>query len=111
MNRIPAEQRPQNTACAFAWCTTDHGETVHPDDEIHRSAGTGFPARVRDGHLGSADVLRDIEVGVIRRPDDAESWVALEFGAGYAVAIDVVAARTLGRLLRDASAVAAALGD
>ncbi len=111
MNRIPAEHRAQATRCAFVWCTTDHGETVHPADETHRSAGTGFAARVRDGLVGSSGVFTEIEVGVIRRPDDAESWVALEFGADYSIAIDAAGARTLGRLLLDAPDMAAAVDD
>ena len=111
MNGIPAEHRAQATRCAFVWCTTDHGETVHPADETHRSAGTGFAARVRDGLHGGAGTLTEIEVGVLRRHDDAESWVALEFGAGYAIAIDVGAARRLGRLLRDSPDIAAAVDD
>ena len=109
MNRTPATHRPEAVRCAFAWCTTEHGHTVHPDDETHRSAGTGFAARIRDGHVGGVGVPTDVEVGVIRRADDDESWVVLEFGGGYAVELDVAAARALGRLLLDVPGTATAL--
>jgi len=109
MNRTPATHRPQAARCPFTWCTTEHGETVHPDDETHRSAGTAFAARLRDGRVGGVGVLTDVEVGVIRRVDDDESWVALEFGGGYAVELDAAAARTLGRLLLDVPGLTTAL--
>ncbi|MDF2045879.1 hypothetical protein [Microbacterium sp. Kw_RZR3] len=108
MNSIPAAHSPGSEKCAFVWCTTEHGHTVHPDDEVHRSAGTGFPARVREGFVGGGTVT-DIEVGLVRGPDDRETWVALEFGAGRTVAIDAAAARVLGRLLREDRDIAAAL--
>ena len=108
MNSIPAEHSPGSERCAFEWCTTEHGRTVHPDDEAHRSAGTGFPARVREGFVGGG-IVTDIEVGLVRGPDDRETWVALEFGSGCTVAIDAAAARVLGRLLREDRDIAAAL--
>ena len=61
----------------------------------------GFAARVREGGGRGPGVSTEVEVGVVRRDDDDESWVALEFGAGSSVAIDLAAARTLGRLLRE----------
>nr|WP_206543023.1 hypothetical protein [Microbacterium testaceum] len=66
-------------------------------------------ARVRDGRRAGAGVSTHLEVGLIRRADDDESWIALEFGGGYAVELDAAAARTLGRLLREAPETAAAL--
>ncbi len=102
MCAVPPDGRSsRQAACVFAWCTTAHGETVHPDDEVHRSAGTGFPARVRDVHGSGAGLSTDVEVGVLRRDDDVQAWVVLEFGGGPAIAIDPEAARTLGRILRD----------
>ncbi|MDF2990788.1 MAG: RecA-superfamily ATPase [Microbacterium sp.] len=111
MNPFPGELPSQAAPCPFPWCTTDHGKTVHPDDETHRSAGVGFAARVRDGLVGGPGILTDVEVGILRRDDDEESWVSLEFGGGHGVAIDLGAARTLGRLLRDDPDLAAAFHD
>lgn len=111
MNSFPAEHPPQPAQCAFAWCTTEHGRTVHPDDETHRSAGVGLRAHVREGLSAGAGVLTRLEVGLVRGLNDRETWVALEFGAGCAIAIDAVTARTLGRLLRDDPDIAAAIRD
>lgn len=111
MNPSPGATPHDAAPCSFAWCTTNHGRTVHPDDEIHRSAGTGFIARVRGGDVGGAGVLTDVEVGLVRRSDDDDAWVALEFGGGHAIAIDPGAARTLGRLLRDDPVLAVVLAD
>jgi len=111
MNPFPAEPSSPTAACSYSWCTTDHGRTVHPDDEIHRSAGTGFVARVRDGSGSGPGVVTDVEVGIVRRGDDQESWVSMEFAGRGAVAIDLRAARVLGRLLRDDPDLAMALGD
>ncbi|WP_153001448.1 hypothetical protein [Microbacterium testaceum] len=108
MNSIPAEHSPKPERCAFVWCTTEHGRTVHPDDETHRSAGAGFPARVREGVIAGGGMATDVEVGLVRGPDDRETWVALEFGAGRMVAIDAEAARVLGRLLCEDPDIAAA---
>lgn len=66
--------------CAFSWCTTLHGETTHPDDEAHRSAGTGFSTRVRCAQETGAGAEAEVEVGILRRPDDDENWLVVEVG-------------------------------
>jgi hypothetical protein len=82
--------RPQ-ARCGFPWCTTLHGETAHPDDEAHRSAGAGFTARVRSVDETGAGVETDVEVGILRRLDDDQNWLVLEVaGGGLAFARDGV---------------------
>ena len=68
--------------CGFVWCTTRHGETSHPDDEAHRSAGVGFSARVRGVGEEGTGVEREIEIGILRRPDDEDAWLVIEVGQG-----------------------------
>jgi len=75
--------------CAFDWCVTEHGATVHPDDEDHRSAGRGAEVRVRDAGAageGEPDVL---EAGLLRRAGDADTWVVLETGTGASISVPV----------------------
>jgi hypothetical protein len=98
----------ERVRCAYAWCVTDHGRTVHPDDEDHRSAGSGFAARVRDGSSLGCGEITDLEIGVLRRRGDAETWISIESGAGVSLALPLVDARALacrlGRELADAGA-------
>ncbi|MFS0792949.1 hypothetical protein [Microbacterium sp. 1P10AE] len=92
--------RPVRTEarCGFPWCTTLHGETAHPDDEAHRSAGVGFTARVRSVDETGAGAEADVEVGILRRLDDDEDWLVVEVaGEGLAFGRDGV--RQLRRIL------------
>lgn len=94
--------------CGFAWCATEHGDTVHPADEDHRSVGWGSPGRVRDGRGVGPGAETDIEIGVLRRKDDAHTWVVIDAGAGLSIALSPEAAFTLGRRLVDDPDVRAA---
>ncbi|MFG6446593.1 hypothetical protein ACFXQA_15135 [Microbacterium sp. P07] len=93
--------------CAWVWCTTPHGETVHEADEDHRSAGcTAFLVRRGDGaHAGI-----EVEVGLLRRRTDAQTWLVVEDGRGIHVEIAVESARDLLRALSADPAVARELG-
>ena len=91
--------RPLPSArCAFAWCTTLHGETAHPDDEAHRSAGAGFAARVRPVDGAGIGGEADVEVGVLRRLDDDQNWLVVEV-AGGGLAFSREGVRELRRIL------------
>lgn len=79
--------------CPHPWCTTAHGDTVHPDDEAHRSDGVAVLVVVRGP--GSTAHPVEAELGVLRYPDDHESWVVLETGAEPALAVTVESARRL----------------
>lgn len=82
-------------SCPYAWCTTDHGATVHPDDEVHRSAGAAVEIRVRraDDHAPGAPAT--VEVGLLRRPDDTETWLVIDDGAAVSLAMTLEGARRL----------------
>lgn len=97
------EVRPNHTerACSFEWCETAHDDTAHPEDEAHRSVGVGFVARVRGVHDRGPGVWRDVEVGVLRRRNDTESWLVIEAEDGTGLAINVDGARELRRALAD----------
>jgi len=94
--------------CEYAWCTTEHGATVHPDDEVHRSGGVGFPARVRGGAERGPGIATDVEIGVLRRPSDTENWLVIEV-AGGGLAMTAEGARALRRALVDDPQIQAAL--
>lgn len=74
-------------SCGYAWCTTEHGRTVHPHDEDHRSAGTGVTLRVRTGLDRGSGRLEEWEIGLLRRSTDEETWLVVETGDGAAVAL------------------------
>lgn len=89
------EQIRDTRGCVFAWCVTEHGATVHPDDEDHRSAGIGVSARVRDSVVRGVGVATEVEIGLLRRAADVETWVIVETGVGVSVSVPVHAARAL----------------
>lgn len=99
--RVAAENVERRARCEFEWCTTDHGATAHPDDEDHRSEGWGWLGRVRDGRGSGPGVMTVLEVGVLRRTDDAASWIVIETGIGTSLALSPEAAQTLARRLLD----------
>jgi hypothetical protein len=106
-NETPLRDAGTPRRCALPWCTTAHGATQHPDDEAHRSDGLGLPVRLRTSE-GAGAV--DVEVGIVRRLDDDEAWIALEGADGRFLEIPVCDARAvLRQVLRD-EALAHALG-
>lgn len=96
-------------SCAYSWCATAHGRTLHPDDEAHRSAGVAFETRVRRADDRGPGRRTTIEVGVLRRPDDEGAWLVLDDGYGVSVALTTEGARELRRLLDDDADVRALL--
>ncbi len=101
MNEQPPTPSPSRRPCVHAWCVTEHGATVHPDDEVHRSAGLSFTARARAGGVQDAGRDTDVEIGALRRVDDAETWVVIETGIGVSLEVSRDGADQLWRRLRD----------
>ncbi len=95
--------------CAFGWCVTEHGSTAHPDDEDHRSAGVGVSARVRDAVGSGPGIPAEVEVGLLRRTTDSETWVIVETGIGASVSLPVSAVRELAIGLQEEGELAALL--
>lgn len=100
---------PVHGRCAFAWCSTAHGATAHPDDEAHRSVGAGFLARVRRPGSAERGDETDVEVGLLRRLADDDTWLVIETGEGAGVALSLEGARELRRLLSEDAQIRAAL--
>lgn len=96
-----------DSACALAWCTTAHGATAHSDDEDHRSDGIMLPATARARR--SATRATEVEVGLLRRRDDDQSWLVIEDGADVHLEITLDTARALLRAIRDDAQLRAAL--
>lgn len=93
--------------CAHEWCTTPHGRTIHPDDEDHRSDGVAFEATVRDADGTVRDT--ELEVGLLRRHDDAGTWFVIEDGCGAHLELALDSARRLLRTMLGDAALATAL--
>ena len=82
-----------NHARDLPWCTTEHGLVVHPDDEDHRSHGIPAEIEVRDA--GASDGRSaEIEVGLLRRSSDRETWFVIE-GQGIHIELTLESARRL----------------
>ncbi|MBQ9916697.1 hypothetical protein AB0870_03000 [Microbacterium proteolyticum] len=110
MSENDVHPRHSGARCTYAWCTTRHGLTVHPDDETHRSSGSGFTARVRGSDESGAGRESEVEVGILRRPGDVENWLAIELGSvGLALSID--GARELRRVLAEDPQIREALSS
>ncbi|WP_336630995.1 MULTISPECIES: hypothetical protein [unclassified Microbacterium] len=102
----PDRDRKGSATCTRPWCVTAHGETSHPDDEDHRSAGLGVAVHTRSragrGHRTIA------EVGLLQRRTDPEVWLVIEDGAGLHAEVTLESARRIVRavaadpVLRDA---------
>lgn len=90
------------------WCTTAHGSTIHPDDEDHRSAGITVPVDVRAPGSRSA-THTDVEVGLLRRRGDDETWVVIEDGLDVRLELTVTSARRIVQAIRDHLALTSAL--
>jgi hypothetical protein len=101
-------EREPATRCALPWCTTPHGFTTHPDDEDHRSAGVLVPVTVRDA-AGPRET--EIEVGLLRRRTDADTWLVLEDGAGVHLELTLASARRLRDVVRTDDVLKLAVSD
>ncbi|WP_298871239.1 hypothetical protein [uncultured Microbacterium sp.] len=86
--------------CAFEWCATDHGRTVHADDEDHRSEGVAVALRVRAAASSGPGRLDDYEVGLLRRSADDETWLVVEAPGGVSIAMSREAARAVVHAVR-----------
>ncbi len=87
---IPSPRR----SCGYEWCVTEHGNTVHVDDEDHRSEGVGIAVRMRAGGAGRGR-LDDWEIGLLRRTADDETWIVVERQGEAPVALPRDAVRAL----------------
>ncbi len=105
--------RPPRRArrCDFAWCTTRHGETAHPDDEAHRSDGVAFSARARAVEGRGSGVDAEVEVGLLRRVTDHDTWLVIEAASGTGLALTLEGARELRRVLDGDPQIRAALSS
>ena len=99
MNREHAFD-PDAHTCSFEWCATEHGRTVHADDEDHRSEGVAIAARTRAAASRGRGRLEEWEVGLLRRSTDDETWLVVEAPRGVSVALSREAARAVFRAVR-----------
>lgn len=110
MSEFDVRSRPEQR-CDLAWCTTPHGDTVHPDDEVHRSEGVGFLARIRAVREAGPGVEAEVEVGLLRRKDDIEGWLVIEGADGTGLELSFEGARRLRRVLDGDPQIRAALAS
>lgn len=84
--------------CEYGWCATAHAATNHSADEDHRSPGVAIRARVRSVDSADAGDDVDLEVGILRRADEDQSWLVIDAGRGVGVEI---ALDDVPRVVRD----------
>lgn len=114
MSTSEIDERPERAggvpACPYPWCTTAHGDTVHDADEDHRSAGLGMTvvARPVDGKSEVRPEL--VELGLLRRRDDDETWFVVESGGPVHLALRLDTARALLRAVASDPTLSRALG-
>lgn len=96
--------------CGLAWCTTDHGATLHPDDEEHRSAGIAVPIVYRHGAARSAERSTTVEIGLVKRSSDLQVWLVFDDGAGVDVEVPVAFAQRVVTAVRSDPHLSAELG-
>jgi hypothetical protein len=77
------------------WCTSEHGATLHPDDEDHRSSGVAVPLTVRTAGSAGVAAETDAEIGLLRRRSDSTNWLVIEDGANLHVELTLDSARRL----------------
>lgn len=97
-------------ACGFSWCTTDHGATLHPDDEEHRSAGVAVPVVYRRGAMRSTERQTTVEIGLVQRASDLQVWLVLDDGADVDLQIPAELAHQVVAALRSDPHLGAELG-
>lgn len=75
--------------CRYAWCTTEHGRTSHPDDEAHRSVGIATPLLIRRTAEPATERWTRVEIGLYRRVSDEQTWLTVDDGGeiGYDVSL------------------------
>ncbi len=96
--------------CIHRWCVTEHGATVHPDDEDHRSAGVALTVRARRAEARGPGRETELELGVLRRAGESETWIVIETGIGASLALTRDSAPLLLRRLGDLIAHGGVLG-
>lgn len=97
--RHPDRDREGAATCTRPWCVTAHGETAHPDDEDHRSAGLGVAVDTRscaDSGRGHRTIA---EVGLLQRRSDPDVWLVIEDGADLRMEVTLESARRLVRAI------------
>lgn len=92
---------------ATPWCATDHGHIQHPDDDDHRSEGR---AVVVEARTPTGDVTATVvEIGLLRRQDDAQTWFVIEDGQHIHLELTLDSARQLLRAMREDKTLRTAL--
>ena len=61
-----------------AWCTTDHSQARHPDDDEHRSDGVAIELTLRSS--SGEERMRMLEIGLLQRQTDIEPWLVIDDG-------------------------------
>ncbi|MDQ1137897.1 hypothetical protein QE410_002696 [Microbacterium sp. SORGH_AS 1204] len=102
MNQRLSTRRVDRRPCIHEWCVTEHGATVHPDDEDHRSVGVALTVRARRGEDRGGGEETTLEIGALRRSDDPETWIVIETGIGVSLALTRDGARDLQHRLAEA---------
>lgn len=95
--------------CEYAWCTTHHPASIHPSDDDHRSSGVAVPALVRGVDDPGTGTDVDLEVGLVRRRTDDQTWFVLDAGNGMGIEVGLDGARRIFRLLLGEDALRSAL--
>ncbi|WP_375385416.1 hypothetical protein [uncultured Microbacterium sp.] len=85
------------TLCGFAWCTTEHGRTVHPDDEDHFSDGIPVELELRRMGDPATTFTTTVEVGFTRRVHDTQTWLSIDDGRRVRVDVGLYSARAVLR--------------
>jgi hypothetical protein len=85
--------------CIHPWCVTEHGATVHRDDEDHRSAGIALTVRARRAEARGPGKETELEIGALRRAGESETWIVIETGIGASLTLTRESARLLQRQL------------
>ncbi len=95
--------------CDYDWCTTQHPAGIHPSDDDHRSSGVATPTPVRRVDETGEGTDVDLEVGLIRRRTDGQTWLVLDAGNGIGIELGLDGARRVFRALLREEALRSAL--
>lgn len=106
----PDPSRAVAQACPYEWCTTPHGATSHPDDEDHRSDGILVPIVARGRERGAPPTKTEVEMGLLRRTLDDETWFVIDDGNSVHLEVPVESARRLIRAVLGDESLRAELG-
>lgn len=91
----------QRQGSDFAWCSTPHDSLHHPDDDDHRSTGIHLRLTVRGPGSSASRREAEVEVGLLRRTTDSDTWLVIEDGARVHLEITLDSARRLAAAIRD----------